>query len=56
MLDGAGRFLDWPSTVNQEGVHAGLQAMLIVTLNDGAAGKINTTVQSPTGIKVIRVQ
>jgi alpha-L-rhamnosidase len=35
-LDGAGRFLDWPSTENQKGVHAGLQALLVMTLDKGA--------------------
>nr|WP_067060321.1 alpha-L-rhamnosidase C-terminal domain-containing protein [Mucilaginibacter sp. L294] len=35
-LDGENRFLDWPSSGNIKGIHAGLQAMLILTLNDGA--------------------
>jgi hypothetical protein len=35
-LDGAGRFLDWPSSENQPAIHAGLQAMLIMTLNAGS--------------------
>lgn len=33
--DGA-RFLDWPSSNNAPAVHAGLQAMLVMTLNTGA--------------------
>jgi hypothetical protein len=35
MLKG-GRFLDWPSSKNVEGIHAGLQAMLVMTLNAGS--------------------
>jgi alpha-L-rhamnosidase len=35
-LDGAGRFLDWPSSENKPAIHAGLQAMLLMTLNAGA--------------------
>lgn len=35
-LDGM-RFLDWPTYENKAAVHAGLQAMLVMTLNDGAA-------------------
>lgn len=34
-LDG-NRFLDWPSSENKEAVHAGLQAMMIMSLNAGA--------------------
>ncbi|MEO6283025.1 MAG: alpha-L-rhamnosidase C-terminal domain-containing protein [Dyadobacter sp.] len=34
-LDGT-RFLDWPSSENPEGVHAGLHAMMIMTLEAGA--------------------
>jgi alpha-L-rhamnosidase len=34
-LDG-GRFLDWPSSENQEAVHAGLQALMVMTMNAGA--------------------
>jgi len=34
-LDGM-RFLDWPSSENQQGVHAGLQAMMILSLRTGA--------------------
>jgi alpha-L-rhamnosidase len=34
-LDG-GRFLDWPSSENPEAVHAGLQAMMVMTMKAGA--------------------
>lgn len=34
MLDGQ-RFLDWPSEANKEGVSAGLQALLLMTLESG---------------------
>jgi hypothetical protein len=34
-LDG-NRFLDWPSSENPEAVHAGLQAMMVMTMNSGA--------------------
>ncbi len=34
-LDGM-RFLDWPSFENKAAVHAGLQAMMVLTLTDGA--------------------
>lgn len=34
-LDGT-RFLDWPSSENQPAVHAGLQALMVMTLNAGA--------------------
>lgn len=34
-LDGT-RFLDWPSSENPEGIHAGLHAMMIMTLEAGA--------------------
>lgn len=33
--DGA-RFLDWPSSTNPKAIHAGLQAMLVMTLQAGA--------------------
>ncbi|MCC8409166.1 alpha-L-rhamnosidase [Mucilaginibacter sp. UR6-1] len=36
VLDGSGRFLDWPSSTNPKAIHAGLQGMLIITLLDGA--------------------
>lgn len=35
-LDGGGRFLDWPSSPNVKGVDAGLQALMIMTLQSGA--------------------
>lgn len=34
-LDGM-RFMDWPTYENKAAVHAGLQAMMVMTLNDGA--------------------
>ncbi len=34
-LDG-NRFLDWPSSENQEAVHAGLQSMMVMTFEAGA--------------------
>jgi alpha-L-rhamnosidase len=33
--DGA-RFLDWPSSTDPKAIHAGLQALLVLTLKDGA--------------------
>lgn len=33
-LDG-GRFLDWPSSDNKQGIDAGLQALMIMTINKG---------------------
>lgn len=35
-LDGGMRFLDWPSSTNEPAIHAGLQAMMVMTLNAGA--------------------
>ena len=35
-LDGGGRFLDWPSSPNEKGVDAGLQALMIITFQAGA--------------------
>ena len=35
-LDGGGRFLDWPSSPNEQGVNAGLQALMIITFQAGA--------------------
>ncbi|WP_207427208.1 alpha-L-rhamnosidase C-terminal domain-containing protein [Pedobacter sp. SYSU D00535] len=36
-LDGPGmRFLDWPSSENKQGVHAGLQALMVLTFEKGA--------------------
>ena len=34
-LDG-GRFLDWPTSPNQQAVHAGLQSMMVMTFKAGA--------------------
>jgi len=34
-LDGA-RFLDWPSSENQEAVHAGLQSLMVMTMEAGS--------------------
>lgn len=35
MLDGGGRFLDWPSSPNVKGVDAGLQALMTMTFEAG---------------------
>ncbi|TWF42718.1 alpha-L-rhamnosidase-like protein [Chitinophaga polysaccharea] len=35
-LNDGTRFLDWPSSENKPGIHAGLQAMMIMTLKAGA--------------------
>ena len=35
-LDGGGRFLDWPSSPNVQGVNAGLQALMILAFQAGA--------------------
>jgi alpha-L-rhamnosidase len=50
VLDGGGRFLDWPSTENQKGVHAGLQAMLMMTMADGA--KLCKILEEPATAKI----
>lgn len=34
-LSGGGRFLDWPSSENQKGVDAGLQAMMVMAMDAG---------------------
>ncbi len=34
--DGGMRFLDWPSSRNEKGVHAGLQALMVLTFSKGA--------------------
>ncbi|MES2457372.1 MAG: alpha-L-rhamnosidase C-terminal domain-containing protein [Bacteroidota bacterium] len=31
-----GRFLDWPSSENKPAIHAGLQALMVITLNAGS--------------------
>jgi alpha-L-rhamnosidase len=36
ILNGSGRFIDWPSSDNPKAIHAGLQAMLAMTLDAGA--------------------
>jgi alpha-L-rhamnosidase len=35
-LDDGTRFLDWPSSADTKAIHAGLQAMLVMTLTSGA--------------------
>jgi alpha-L-rhamnosidase len=35
-LDDGTRFLDWPSSANKQSIHAGLQALLALTLSAGA--------------------
>lgn len=35
-LDDGTRFLDWPSSTDPKAIHAGLQALMVITLNDGA--------------------
>ncbi|MDR1895658.1 MAG: alpha-L-rhamnosidase, partial [Prevotellaceae bacterium] len=35
-LDGGGRFLDWPSSPNVKGIDAGLQALMIITMQAGS--------------------
>jgi hypothetical protein len=35
-LDGGGRFLDWPSSPNEQGINAGLQALMVTTFRSGA--------------------
>jgi hypothetical protein len=35
-LDGGGRFLDWPSSPNEKGVNAGLQALMTITFQSAA--------------------
>ncbi|MDR2470119.1 MAG: alpha-L-rhamnosidase [Tannerella sp.] len=34
-LDGGGRFLDWPSSPNTEGINAGLQALMLMAFRAG---------------------
>lgn len=36
ILDGH-RFLDWPTSTNKEAIHAGLQALMVMTFNAGAS-------------------
>ncbi|WP_229312308.1 alpha-L-rhamnosidase-related protein [Larkinella punicea] len=47
-LDGT-RFLDWPSSENPKGIHAGLQSMLVLSLN--AAGDLSRILNDPTTAK-----
>ena len=35
-LDGGGRFLDWPSSPNTEGINAGLQALMLMAFRAGS--------------------
>jgi hypothetical protein len=35
-LDGGGRFLDWPSSPNKQGVNAGLQALMVITFQSAS--------------------
>lgn len=35
-LDGGGRFLDWPSSPNEQGINAGLQALMVLAFQAGA--------------------
>lgn len=44
-LDGH-RFLDWPSSANPAAIHAGLQAMLVITMERGA-GLLDTLGDAP---------
>ncbi|NOS70135.1 MAG: alpha-L-rhamnosidase [Verrucomicrobia bacterium] len=48
-LDGM-RFLDWPSSPNEKGVTAGLQALLAMTLDAG--GRLMTTLHDPDTAKI----
>lgn len=43
------RFLDWPSSENKPGIHAGLQAMMIMTLDAGAA--LSKVLNDPATVK-----
>ena len=43
-IDGT-RFLDWPSSPNQQGVTAGLQALLVMTLESGS--RLMTALEDP---------
>ncbi|MDP9081089.1 MAG: alpha-L-rhamnosidase [Bacteroidota bacterium] len=52
ILDGGNRFLDWPSSPNVKGIHAGLQGMLIITLNDGA--ELSDILKDPATAKKCR--
>lgn len=45
-LNDGTRFLDWPSSTDPKAVHAGLQAMLVMTLNAGA--ELSVILKDPT--------
>ncbi|SDD19881.1 alpha-L-rhamnosidase [Mucilaginibacter pineti] len=49
-LNDAGRFLDWPSSENAKGIHAGLQAMLVMTLNAGS--ELCTILKDPATARI----
>ncbi len=48
-LDDGTRFLDWPSSENTKAIHAGLHAMLVMTLNAGA--ELCTILDEPATVK-----
>jgi len=50
-IDGT-RFLDWPSSPNQQGVTAGLQALLVMTLESGS--RLLTTLKDPETARLCR--
>jgi len=57
-LDGM-RFMDWPSYANKPAVHAGLQAMMVLTLNDGAElcrilGEEATALKCESTVKLLK--
>jgi hypothetical protein len=49
-LNDGTRFLDWPSSENKPAIHAGLQAMLILTLNAGA--ELCNIIDEPETVKL----
>ena len=48
-LDDGTRFLDWPSSENTKAIHAGLHAMLVMTLTAGA--ELCTILDEPAAVK-----
>ncbi|WP_432710252.1 alpha-L-rhamnosidase [Pedobacter sp.] len=57
-LDGM-RFMDWPTFSNKPAVHAGLQAMMVMTLTDGAElcrilGDLETAKKCEAAVKRLR--
>jgi alpha-L-rhamnosidase len=57
-LDGM-RFMDWPTFSNKPAVHAGLQAMMVMTLNNGAElcrilGEFETAKKCDVAVKKLR--